>query len=107
MKRIDIAAYGAPEEVASCIEVPDVGNPGPGEVVIEGVLQSRQRHAGSGLEQAREDDPLVLEQTGIRILQPDELPVLLPEPALFGQLADAEIAANRIASKFKPGEPYD
>jgi NADPH:quinone reductase-like Zn-dependent oxidoreductase len=35
MKRIDIAAYGAPEDVASCIEVPDVGAPGPDEVVLD------------------------------------------------------------------------
>ena len=28
MKRVDIAAYGVPEEVASCVEVPDVGAPG-------------------------------------------------------------------------------
>ena len=35
MKRIDITAYGAPEEVASCVEVPDVGEAGPGEVVFD------------------------------------------------------------------------
>src|SRR5215467_9728178 len=35
MKRIDISAYGAPEEVARCVEVPDVGAPGPGEVVFD------------------------------------------------------------------------
>src|SRR2546430_13703700 len=35
MKRIDLTAYGAPEEVASCVEVPDVGAPGPGEVVFD------------------------------------------------------------------------
>jgi len=35
MKRIDISAYGAPEEVARCVEVPDVGEPGPGEVVFD------------------------------------------------------------------------
>jgi NADPH:quinone reductase-like Zn-dependent oxidoreductase len=35
MKRIDIAAYGAPEEVAHCVEVPDVGGPGPGEVIFD------------------------------------------------------------------------
>ena len=34
MKRIDITAYGAPEEVASCVEVPDVGEAGPGEVCL-------------------------------------------------------------------------
>ena len=35
MKRVDIAAYGVPEEVASCVEVPDVGAPGPGEIVFD------------------------------------------------------------------------
>ena len=35
MKRIDLSAYGAPEAVASCVEVPDVGTPGPGEVVFD------------------------------------------------------------------------
>ena len=35
MKRIDITAYGAPEEVAHCVEVPDVDGPGPGEVVFD------------------------------------------------------------------------
>jgi trans-2-enoyl-CoA reductase len=35
MKKIEITAYGAPEAVASCIEVPDVGVPGPGEVVFD------------------------------------------------------------------------
>src|SRR5215471_6103578 len=35
MKRIDISAYGAPEEVARCVEVPDVGAPGAGEVVFD------------------------------------------------------------------------
>src|SRR5215468_10095467 len=35
MKRIDLTAYGAPEVVAACIEVPDVGEPGPGEVVFD------------------------------------------------------------------------
>ena len=35
MKKIEIAAYGAPEEVARCAEVPDVGEPGPGEVVFD------------------------------------------------------------------------
>ena len=35
MKRIDITAYGAPEEVANCVDVPDVGAPGPGEVVFD------------------------------------------------------------------------
>jgi len=35
MKRIEITAYGAPEEVARCIEVPDVGDPGPGEAIFD------------------------------------------------------------------------
>ena len=35
MKRIDLSAYGAPETVANCIEVPDVGAPGPDEVVFD------------------------------------------------------------------------
>ena len=35
MKKIEITAYGAPEAVASCIEVPDVDVPGPGEVVFD------------------------------------------------------------------------
>ena len=35
MKRIDLSAYGAPETVADCVEVTDVGAPGPGEVVFD------------------------------------------------------------------------
>jgi mitochondrial enoyl-[acyl-carrier protein] reductase / trans-2-enoyl-CoA reductase len=35
MKRIDITAYGTPQEVANCVEVPDVGAPGAGEVVFD------------------------------------------------------------------------
>jgi len=35
MKRIDLTAYGTPQEVASCVEVPDVGAPGPDEVVFD------------------------------------------------------------------------
>jgi mitochondrial enoyl-[acyl-carrier protein] reductase / trans-2-enoyl-CoA reductase len=35
MKRVDLSAYGAPEEVARCVEVPDVGHPGPDEVVFD------------------------------------------------------------------------
>ena len=35
MKRIDLSAYGPPETVANCVEVPDVGAPGPGEVVFD------------------------------------------------------------------------
>src|SRR5215831_11019603 len=35
MKKIEITDYGAPEEVALCAEVPDVGDPGPDEVVFD------------------------------------------------------------------------
>lgn len=35
MKRVEIGAYGVPAEVAACVEVPDVGAPGPGEVVFD------------------------------------------------------------------------
>ena len=35
MKRVDIGAYGVPEIVASCVEVPDVGAPGAGEIVFD------------------------------------------------------------------------
>ena len=35
MKKIEITAYGTPEEVARCTEVPDVGGPGPDEVVFD------------------------------------------------------------------------
>jgi trans-2-enoyl-CoA reductase len=35
MKRVDLTAYGTPQEVASCVEVPDVGAPGPDEVVFD------------------------------------------------------------------------
>src|ERR1700745_1600734 len=35
MKRIEITAYGTPEEVAHCIDAPDLGEPGAGEVVFE------------------------------------------------------------------------
>ena len=35
MKRIEIAAYGEPEEVARCVEVPDPGPPAAGEVLFE------------------------------------------------------------------------
>jgi NADPH:quinone reductase-like Zn-dependent oxidoreductase len=35
MKRIDIAAYGVPEDVARCVEVPVVGAPGAHEVVFD------------------------------------------------------------------------
>lgn len=35
MKKVEIAAYGKPEEVARCVEAPDVGMPGAGEVVFD------------------------------------------------------------------------
>lgn len=35
MKRIDLSEYGVPEHVVHCVEVPDVGAPGPGEVVFD------------------------------------------------------------------------
>jgi mitochondrial enoyl-[acyl-carrier protein] reductase / trans-2-enoyl-CoA reductase len=35
MKRVDLTDYGAPEVVAGCVEVPDVGAPGPGEIVFD------------------------------------------------------------------------
>ena len=35
MKKIDITAYGSPEEVAHCVDVPDVGEPAAGEVVFD------------------------------------------------------------------------
>jgi NADPH:quinone reductase-like Zn-dependent oxidoreductase len=35
MKKVEITDYGAPEAVAHCIEVPDVGAPGPGEIVFD------------------------------------------------------------------------
>jgi trans-2-enoyl-CoA reductase len=35
MKKVQITAYGAPEEVAHCVDAPDVGAPGPGEVVFD------------------------------------------------------------------------
>jgi len=35
MKKIEITDYGAPEEVALCAEVPDVGDPGPDEIVFD------------------------------------------------------------------------
>jgi len=38
MKRILLDSYGVPEEVARCAEVPDVGAPGPGEVVFDVLL---------------------------------------------------------------------
>src|SRR5438876_2039140 len=35
MKKVEITDYGAPEAVAQCIEAPDVGAPGPGEIVFD------------------------------------------------------------------------
>ena len=35
MKKIEITAYGVPEEVAHCIDAPAVGDPGPDEVVFD------------------------------------------------------------------------
>src|SRR5215467_9887255 len=35
MKQIQITAYGAPEDVARCIDAPDVDDPGTGEVVFD------------------------------------------------------------------------
>ena len=35
MKQVQLAAYGVPEHVVRCNEVPDVGAPGPGEVVFD------------------------------------------------------------------------
>jgi NADPH:quinone reductase-like Zn-dependent oxidoreductase len=35
MKRIEITAYGAPEEIAHCVDVSDVGDPAAGEVVFD------------------------------------------------------------------------
>jgi NADPH:quinone reductase-like Zn-dependent oxidoreductase len=35
MKQVRFKAFGTPEEVAECVEVQDVGAPGPDEVVIE------------------------------------------------------------------------
>ena len=29
MKQVQFAAFGTPHEVAECVEVPDVGAPGP------------------------------------------------------------------------------
>ena len=35
MKKIEISAYGVPQEVARCVEAPDLGSPGPGEIVFD------------------------------------------------------------------------
>ena len=38
MKQVVIDRYGAPEDVAACAEVPDVGAPAAGEVVFDVLL---------------------------------------------------------------------
>jgi len=38
MKRVDIDRYGAPEDVARCVEVAEIGAPGAGEVVFDVLL---------------------------------------------------------------------
>ena len=35
MKKVEITDFGAPEAVAGCVEAPDVGAPGAGEIVID------------------------------------------------------------------------
>ncbi len=35
VKRVDISSYGIPEEVARCVDVPDVGRPAAGEVIFD------------------------------------------------------------------------
>lgn len=35
MKKVEITAYGVPEEVAHCLEAPDLGAAGPGEIVFD------------------------------------------------------------------------
>ena len=35
MKKVQISDYGVPENVAQCVEAPDVGAPGPGEIVFD------------------------------------------------------------------------
>jgi NADPH:quinone reductase-like Zn-dependent oxidoreductase len=35
MKKVEIDAYGAPEDVARCVESPALGSPGPGEAVFD------------------------------------------------------------------------
>jgi mitochondrial enoyl-[acyl-carrier protein] reductase / trans-2-enoyl-CoA reductase len=35
MKKVEITAYGVPEEVAHCVEAADVGPPGAGEIVFD------------------------------------------------------------------------
>ncbi|HEX2885337.1 zinc-dependent alcohol dehydrogenase family protein [Vineibacter terrae] len=38
MKQVLLDSYGVPQNVARCAEVPDVGSPGPGEVVFDVLL---------------------------------------------------------------------
>jgi len=35
MRKVEITAYGVPEQVAQCVDAPDVGPPGPGEIVFD------------------------------------------------------------------------
>ena len=35
MKKVEIDAYGPPEEVARCVDAPELGAPGPDEVVFD------------------------------------------------------------------------
>src|SRR5262245_8121417 len=35
MKKVEIGAYGAPEQVANCIEAAELGPPSPGEIVFD------------------------------------------------------------------------
>ena len=35
MKKVEISAYGVPQEVAACVEAADVGMPGAGEIVFD------------------------------------------------------------------------
>src|SRR3954470_12801560 len=35
MKKVEIAAYSAPEDVAHCVEASNLGDPGPGEIVFD------------------------------------------------------------------------
>lgn len=35
MKKVEISAYGAPEEVARCVEAPEFGAPGAGEITFD------------------------------------------------------------------------
>ena len=35
MKRIDIASWGAPEDVARCVDAPELPAPGAGQVLFD------------------------------------------------------------------------